>query len=330
MQPREIVNGFRDLLNRLSGVERRVSRLESQGSTAGNAGVLTVHGNEYHDPDFATETALTDHINDTTTNHTLRGLGDYNDATPPTDGQVPTWDNATSKWVPETPSGGGGAGLSDATPQPLGTAAAGDGTLASRDDHVHAMPSLLDLADTPNAYDNGKYLASTGSGTQWVSAPSGGTLTATESDSTPSITATTIRFPKDTLDEPSSGVARYRPKVPAIWVVGGTLVLGDEQGALWPIDRDVALIGVTIAAKGAPTGAAAIFDVEHTSSLPGTWGTIFSTKPQLDDGSVTGGSGAVLGTTTLAEGGWLRFNVDQIGSTNAGNGVTFVLKMREI
>lgn len=41
--------------------------------------------------------------------------------------------------------GGGGASLSDATPAALGTAAAGTGTLASRDDHVHAMPSASEV-----------------------------------------------------------------------------------------------------------------------------------------------------------------------------------------
>lgn len=37
------------------------------------------------------------------------------------------------------------ATLSDATPQPLGTAAAGDDTEASRADHVHAMPSAAQV-----------------------------------------------------------------------------------------------------------------------------------------------------------------------------------------
>lgn len=39
--------------------------------------------------------------------------------------------------------GDGGAPLSDATPQNIGTASAGVGASASRDDHVHALPSLV-------------------------------------------------------------------------------------------------------------------------------------------------------------------------------------------
>jgi hypothetical protein len=45
--------------------------------------------------------------------------------------------------------GGGGADLSDAIPQALGTAGSGDGTSAARDDHVHAMPSASDVGADP-------------------------------------------------------------------------------------------------------------------------------------------------------------------------------------
>lgn len=48
--------------------------------------------------------------------------------------------------------GGGGADLSDDVPHALGTAAAGTGTKASRDDHVHAMPTASDVgADAAGA-----------------------------------------------------------------------------------------------------------------------------------------------------------------------------------
>lgn len=46
-------------------------------------------------------------------------------------------------WVPQS----GGAPLSDATPLAPGTASAGDGTAASRDDHVHAPPSAAQISD---------------------------------------------------------------------------------------------------------------------------------------------------------------------------------------
>jgi hypothetical protein len=47
--------------------------------------------------------------------------------------------------LPIGSGGGGGASLSNATPQDLGTAAAGVGTSASRDDHVHDMPTAADV-----------------------------------------------------------------------------------------------------------------------------------------------------------------------------------------
>lgn len=47
------------------------------------------------------------------------------------------------------PGGGGGASLSNATPAALGTAAAGVGTSASRDDHVHAMPTAAQVGADP-------------------------------------------------------------------------------------------------------------------------------------------------------------------------------------
>lgn len=53
---------------------------------------------------------------------------------------------------------GGGVELSDATPQDVGTASAGTGTKASRDDHVHALGAAV-LALIDEAMTNGQTLA---------------------------------------------------------------------------------------------------------------------------------------------------------------------------
>lgn len=52
---------------------------------------------------------------------------------------------------PQGPAGpaGGGANVSSATPQALGTATAGTSANASRDDHVHSMPSASDVGADP-------------------------------------------------------------------------------------------------------------------------------------------------------------------------------------
>lgn len=56
--------------------------------------------------------------------------------------------------------GGGGVSLSDVPPQVLGTAAAGTGTLASREDHVHPMPTAADVGalDIDSVIDGGDYV----------------------------------------------------------------------------------------------------------------------------------------------------------------------------
>ena len=78
--------------------------------------------------------------------------------------------------IPEqTTGGGGGAPLSSAIPQSLGVASAGVGTSASRDDHVHAMPSLNDLSNVsvaaPNDLDVLTYDNATST---WIAAVAGG------------------------------------------------------------------------------------------------------------------------------------------------------------
>jgi hypothetical protein len=48
---------------------------------------------------------------------------------------------------PQGPQGETGPAVSEATPQPIGTAAAGVSTTASRDDHIHALPAHVDITE---------------------------------------------------------------------------------------------------------------------------------------------------------------------------------------
>ena len=64
------------------------------------------------------------------------GLPDQSGAT----GKCLTTDGSATSWGE---CGGGGAALSDHTPEDLGTATAGAGTEASRDDHVHKRPDEI-------------------------------------------------------------------------------------------------------------------------------------------------------------------------------------------
>ena len=63
---------------------------------------------------------------------------------PPAQDDVLAWDDTENKWTPATLDGG--ADLSDAAPQDLGTAASGVSDEASRADHVHDMPTAADIA----------------------------------------------------------------------------------------------------------------------------------------------------------------------------------------
>lgn len=85
-------------------------------------------------------------------------------------------------------TGGGGADLSDATPAPLGVAAAGAGAKASREDHVHAMPTAADVGAVPQA--------------QPINAQTATTYTLVASDAGKLVTlsnaaAVTLTLPKD-------------------------------------------------------------------------------------------------------------------------------------
>lgn len=73
----------------------------------------------------------------------------------------------------------------------------------------------------------------------------------------------------------------------------------------------------------APTGSAAQFDVKKNGA------TIYGTKPTIDAGETTtdtAATPAVISTTSLANGDIITIHIDQIGSSNKGQGgvITFV------
>ena len=80
-----------------------------------------------------------------------------------------------------------GSPLSNSTPQPLGTAAAGTSTTVSREDHIHALPtaSAVGAIPTSTVTTKGDLLAATGAGTV-VRVPIGTNGQALVADSTQS------------------------------------------------------------------------------------------------------------------------------------------------
>ena len=87
--------------------------------------------------------ARADHVHDMPN---ITSLADVS-AVAPSSGQVLAWNG--SAWAPVAQSGGtgGGADLSDANAEALGTAASGTSSDAARADHVHAMPSFEDVTN---------------------------------------------------------------------------------------------------------------------------------------------------------------------------------------
>lgn len=71
------------------------------------------------------------------------------------------------------------------------------------------------------------------------------------------------------------------------------------------------------------TGAALIVDINKNGV------SIFTTRPQIADGATSGGSGAAfIGSASLSDGDILTFDVDQVGSSAAGENLSIALAMK--
>ncbi len=104
-----------------------------------------------------------------------------------------------------------------------------------------------------------------------------------------------------------------------IWYFDGTQAVTTSKGPQITMPMSMTLSSVSLSAKGAPTGAALIYDIH----LNGT--TIFSTRPQINAGQTTGGGSAVFSTVDVPTNSSLTIDIDQVGSTFAGSGVTIML-----
>tara|TARA_B100000029_G_scaffold467972_1_gene504597 strand:+ start:801 stop:1202 length:402 start_codon:yes stop_codon:yes gene_type:complete len=86
--------------------------------------------------------------------------------------------------------------------------------------------------------------------------------------------------------------------------------------------RSGSFVGESGYAETAPTGAALIVDIEKNGT------SIYSTKPQFAASAtaLTAGTLKTDGTEDFAAGDRITFKVTQIGSSAAGQGVTFSVK----
>jgi len=105
-----------------------------------------------------------------------------------------------------------------------------------------------------------------------------------------------------------------------VWYLNGTQSVGTSKGAKARMPFGITLTGITMEIVGAPTGSALIANVRKDGV------SIFSTRPQIDAGAVSGGSNAVFSNTILPPEALITLDIDQVGSTFAGSGMTINLR----
>lgn len=90
------------------------------------------------------------------------------------------------------------------------------------------------------------------------------------------------------------------------------------------VNEDWEVLSVGAHAMVAPTGQAAVFDINDDGS------TILSTKISIDateTDSATAATPPVLSSTTIAAGSELSIDIDQVGNTAAGQGYSVYMKI---
>lgn len=106
-----------------------------------------------------------------------------------------------------------------------------------------------------------------------------------------------------------------------VWFIPGTIAAGTEQGPTYRIDEACTVLDVRLHVKTAPTDAALIVDINDGGS------TIFSTKPEIDASGTVEDDNHVISDTALADGTELTADVDQVGSTVAGEDLTIEIEV---
>jgi hypothetical protein len=85
------------------------------------------------------------------------------------------------------------------------------------------------------------------------------------------------------------------------------------------------LLAVVFEARTAPTGSAAVFDLNEGGF------SVFSTNPRIDAGgtdSSASGTPAVISDSSIAAGAVMTVDFDQVGATVAGAGIKMWINVR--
>jgi hypothetical protein len=120
----------------------------------------------------------------------------------------------------------------------------------------------------------------------------------------------------------SSGTGPPRWAAPTgafVWYMDGALALTSTGGAVITLPFGMTPTSVNLHAKVAPTGTGIVVNIKKNGT------SIFSSKPGIYKGYRIGGTGAVFSTTDLQQGSVLTMDIDRVGSTLTGSGLTIQL-----
>jgi len=104
-----------------------------------------------------------------------------------------------------------------------------------------------------------------------------------------------------------------------VWYLDDDIQVATDYVATYYAPVDMILKDVKMDADIAPTGADFVIDINEAGS------TVLSTKPQMDIGTTTETGSHVFSDTFIDKGDTVTLDVDQIGSTVSGCGVTVML-----
>jgi hypothetical protein len=109
------------------------------------------------------------------------------------------------------------------------------------------------------------------------------------------------------------------PDSAMVWFIDDTLTAGTSKGSIVIMPFGMTLTNVNLKVHTPPTGAAIIVDINEDGS------TLFTTRPQINTTATDDNDGHSFTDTVLAEGAVLDIDIDQVGSTYAGSGLTIML-----
>jgi hypothetical protein len=110
-----------------------------------------------------------------------------------------------------------------------------------------------------------------------------------------------------------------------VFVFPGNLATGTSVTSLLVAPRALEIVKAYANVKTAPTGAAAIFDINKNGTS--IWASTPANRVQIA-AAASSGVQTSFDTTDLAEGDLLTLDIDQIGSTVAGADATISLKCK--